>query len=288
MGLAGATLGGSVVMTRVGLGEMPAFGFIALRMSLATLAFAIGLAVFRPPPPEGRRMWVDIALIGVLNTAVPLTLFTLSLQYMSSGVVALFVALVPLSTGLMAHLSLPQERLSRRRLGGLLLAFAGVGVLLLTGTTGLPTRMDPRGPALGLSGVLLSSFATVYARRHLQRAPVVTLTAIQTFVAAVILIPAGLLTSPIDLRAISPTGWTAVAFTGLIGSGLAFLLFFQLIREFGATTASESTYLAPPIAGALGVLLLDEVVSPALLSGAMLILVGVYLSEGGPGQEPTA
>ena len=279
MGLAGVTLGGSVVISRVGLGEMPAFTLIALRLTLAAGAFAVILAVLRPPLPTGTRMWTDIALIGVINTALPLTAFTLALQYMSSGVIALFLALIPLTTGLMAHVGLTQEKLTLQKLAGLALAFCGVVVLLLTGTSGLPTVLDLRGPVLALSAVLLSSFATVYARRQLGQANVISLTAFQTFVAALVLVPLGLFLARTDLTTVSPTGWLAVAYTGLVGSVLAFLAFFQLIREFGATSAAETTYLTPPVSGLLGVLLLDEVISGTLVFGATLILLGVYVAE---------
>ena len=279
MGLAGVTLGGSVVISRVGLAEMPVFTLIALRLTLAAIAFAIILAVLRPPLPVGARMWTDIALVGVVNTALPLTAFTLALQFMSSGVIALFLALIPLSTGLMAHVGLAQERLTLQKLSGLALAFCGVVVLLITGTSGLPTVLDPRGPALALAAVLLSSFATVYTRRQLGQADVISLTAFQTFVAALVLVPIGLSLARTELTTISSTGWLAVAYTGLVGSVLAFLAFFQLIREFGATSAAETTYLTPPVSGLLGVLLLDEVISSTLVFGAVLILLGVFLAE---------
>jgi len=151
--------------------------------------------------------------------------------------------------------------------------------LLLTGTSGLPTVLDLRGPVLALSAVLLSSFATVYARRQLGQANVISLTAFQTFVAALVLVPLGLFLARTDLTTVSPTGWLAVAYTGLVGSVLAFLAFFQLIREFGATSAAETTYLTPPVSGLLGVLLLDEVISGTLVFGATLILLGVYVAE---------
>lgn len=286
IGLAGITLGGSIVMTRVGLRELPVFSLITLRMTLASVAFGIGLVVLRPPIPSGARMWVDIVVVGIVNTALPLTAFTLALQFMSSGVIALFVALIPLSTGLMAHLGLAEEKLSLQKLGGLLLAFGGVLVLLITGTSGLRTPLDVRGPLLSVGGVLLSSFATVYIRRQLGRVDVLSLTAFQTFVAALVLIPVGLAMNRIDLANLSTTGWVVVAYTGLVGSVLAFLLFFQLIREFGATSAAETTYLTPPVSGLLGVLLLDELISSELILGAALILLGVYLAERAPARAP--
>lgn len=279
---AGMALGGSVVMTRFGLREIPAFTLIALRLLLATAAFALALAVLRPPLPRGTRTLADIALIGLINTALPLIAFTLALQYLSSGVLTLFIALVPMVTGLMAHVWLAQERLTAAKLGGLAIAFGGVVFLLLTGTNGLSatqSALDIRGPALCLIGVVLGSFAAVYTRRQLRHVHVVSLSAGQTGVAALVLAPLGLILSRPNLGSISGQGWLSVGYTGLIGSFFAFMLIFQLIRQFGATSSAVVTYLMPPVSGLLGALLLNEVVTLPLAVGAIVILLGVYVSE---------
>ena len=287
--LAGAALGGSVVMTRFGLREIPAYTLIALRMIVATGAFAVAIAVLRPPLPRGRRTFIDIGVIGLISTAVPLLVFTLSLQYMSSGVLTLFIALIPMFTGLMAHGLLTQEKLTPAKLTGLLVAFGGVVVLLVSGTSGLSAgsgALDIRGPALALTGVLIGSFATVYTRRQVSHVNVVSLSAGQTVVAAIVLAPLGFAVGRPSFATISSEAWLAVGYTGLIGSFLAFLIIFQLIRQFGATSSAVVTYLMPLVAGLFGALLLDEVITLPLAIGAVLILLGVVLAERTPLPRP--
>ena len=294
--LAGLALSGSVVMTRLGLQELPAFTLIALRLLVATAAFAIAIAVLRPPLPRGARTMLDVALIGLISTALPLIAFTLALQYMSSGVLTLFIALFPLVTGLMAHLLLAQEKLTAAKLGGLGVAFGGVLYLLLTGTSGLSSSrvvLDIRGPLLSLTGVVIGSFATVYTRRQLTHVNVVSVSAGQTVVAAAFVAPLALASAPLKLTTISGVGWLAVGYTGLIGSFIAFMLIFQLIREYGATSSAVVTYLMPPMSGVLGAVILKEVITLPLVIGAILIFLGVFFAERGapprpiPAAEPT-
>ena len=228
-------------------------------------------------------------MIGLISTALPLLVFTLSLQYMSSGVLTVFVALIPMFTGLMAHLLLTQEKLNTAKLAGLLVAFGGVVVLLVSGTTGLSTgagALDVRGPVLALSGVLIGSFGTVYTRRQVRHVNVVSLSAGQTLVAALVLAPLGLGVGAPSLPTISRQAWIAVGYTGLIGSFLAFLIIFQLIRQFGATSSALVTYIMPLVAGLFGALLLDEVITLPLAIGAVLILLGVLLAERAAAPSP--
>src|SRR5574341_1049905 len=170
--LAGTALGSSAVMSRFGLREIPPLSLVMLRFATATLAYAITLAALKRELPRDVITWRDIAISGVAATGVPLLLFTVALQFISSGVLTIFIALIPLFTGLIAHWALAHEKLSPARLAGLLLAFAGAMLLILTGTTGLAdgATADIRGQMLGLAGALLASLGLIFTRLRLQSA----------------------------------------------------------------------------------------------------------------------
>jgi drug/metabolite transporter (DMT)-like permease len=280
--LAGLAFGSSVVMSRIGLNEIPPLWLVVLRLATATACFAVVLAVLRRSPPHALREWCDIAIIGICNVGAPLVAFTLSLQFISSGVLTIFLALIPLFTGLLAHYWLSQEKLSRYKLAGLTLSLAGVIFLLATRTTGIQANsegIDLRGFILALTGTLSTAFAAVYTRHHLKAVDVVTLTAGQMAAGAVVVTPFALLLSDVNFAAISWRGWLAVVYCGIIGSCVAFLLMFSLIKRFGATSGALPGYVVPVVSIALGALLLDEVVSGSLLVGAGVTLAGVFLAN---------
>ncbi len=135
--LAGLALGSSAVLSRFGLQDIAPLSLVALRLGVATVAFLLTLRVLRPGFPRHPRPLLDIAIVGLTTMAIPLSAFTLALQFVSSAVLSIFLGFIPLFTAVLAHFWLPQERLTMRKVAGLLLAFAGVVFLIVTRTTGL-------------------------------------------------------------------------------------------------------------------------------------------------------
>lgn len=277
--LAGLALGSSVVMTRLGIGEIPPLAFITLRLGLAALIFLVALVVLQREIPHHPRIWLDIALVGIGNTGLGLVAFTLALQFISSGVLTIFLALIPLFTGLLAHFWLAQEKLNWVKLAGLVLAFFGVMLLLATRTTGLPdteSAVDLRGQLLALGGVVVSAVAIVYTRRRLQNTDVFVLTAGQMIAGLLFVLPLAFSFNTLQLSGISWRGWLAVAYNGIVGSFIGFLLLFEMIKRFGATVAALPGYVVPFVSILLGTMLLREIFTLHLGAGALLILLGVF------------
>ena len=276
----GTALGSSVVMTRLGVHEIPPLPLVALRLSVATVAFLAVLVLLKRRFPRDRRTLLDIGLVGVTQ-GLPLLAFTIALQFISSGVLTMFLALIPLFTGLMAHVWLNQERLGFAKAGGLAVAFGGVLLLVATRTTGLTagaSGADVRGYGLALAGALVIAASVVYTRRRLRHVDVVVLTAGQFLAACLVVVPIALLVGSVNLAAVSWTGWMAVAYTGMVGSFSAFFLMFTLNRRYGATTSVLPTYLTPAVSAVLGAVLLGEVITPPFLAAAGMILAGVLLA----------
>lgn len=95
-------------------------------------------------------------------------------------------------------------------------------------------------------------------------------------------LPFALLFNSQDLAEITWRGWIGATYNGIIGSFVAFLIFFTLIKWFGATSASLSGYLNPPVSISLGAIMLGEQISPFLLPGASLTLLGVFTASRPP------
>ena len=158
--LAGLAFGTSVVMTRFGIREIPPLFLVVLRLGLATLLFIPTLLLLRKKLPKNLRTWLDIIIVGVTTTGIPLTVFTIALKFISSGVLTVFIALIPLFTAVMAHLWLTQERLTVAKLAGLGVGFAGVILLIITRTTGLsgsPITFEFQGQILAILGVIVAA-----------------------------------------------------------------------------------------------------------------------------------
>ncbi len=277
LGSAFAT-GSAVVITRMGIAEMSSWMFVALRMLLASAMVVALLAVWRRPVALRGARWLEMGAVGVVNAALPIVASTLALEYVSSTILSLLFALMPLFTSLLAHVALADERMSALKLVGLGVSLGGVSVLLLTGSTGIvEVAFDWRGYALGLIGMLGVAVSNVYIRRRFAREDVWTLTAAQQVAASVVVVALTVIMGQWSLAQLSATTGALVAYVALMNSLVSFLLFMYLNQRFGATAAALPAYLIPLVTAVLGAALLDEVVTPPMLAGAALIVGGLVL-----------
>jgi drug/metabolite transporter (DMT)-like permease len=227
--------------------------------------------------PRGRAVWRHLFVLGSVNNALPWAGVAWAQQELPSGLTALLMALVPTSTLLVAAAA-GQERLTRVRLLGLLVALGGVG-LIVAGDVDQPGRVL----AIGVVVIATMLYATgaVYAKRHVSgRVPALELAAGQVVAAATVTLPIALVLDGLPVASdLTATVLGAVAMLGVFGTGLAFLLFYLLIERVGATNAVMTTYLIPLVAVVAGAVVLGERLGAAALGGGAMIGVGIWVSQ---------
>lgn len=282
--LPGLMLGSTLVFTRFSLGQFTPLTQVALRLGGASLAFLAAYSVFRVRAwPRDPDLWAKGAVYGLIGTIITMTSYTNSLRYQSSGVTSLLVTLSPIVTAIMAHLFLRDGSLNRQRWLGALISFAGAGLLLIRGESGLAefTRADPRGYMWAMMGVLSNSAGLVYARRYLNKADPFTVTSIRILFGALVIAVLAVTTEGFDLSHARISGVLALLYAAVIGTFFAFLFYLTAVQRFGATVASQTEYVVPMAATVLGVLLLGEQVTPTMGIGMMVIAVGLWVFDRG-------
>ena len=275
-----STLWGSAFMLiKVALDEVPPLTLVAGRLAGAALFLAAALVVTGRSLPRSRGPWLIFALLGVVNMVLPFTLLTWGQQHIESSLAAILVASMPLSTGILAHFWI-KERLTTDRALGVLVVFAGVFVLIGGGLGDL-TESSTLGQLAILVGVLGYAFGTVFARRYLEDGDPLVLATGQTIVAVAVIAPVALaVDQPFDLVISAKVG-LAWGTLGLVNSAIAYMLFFSLLRRVTATQASMVTYLIPITALFLGALVLDERLGANSFAGLAVIILGVWIVNGG-------
>jgi drug/metabolite transporter (DMT)-like permease len=181
---------------------------------------------------------------------------------------------VPLFSLIIAGMILRTEQLAAGRIAGLLLGFAGVLVLL-----GDSLALD-RGSVTQQMAVIAAAacyaVGSSYARAHISKLQPASAAAGQILTAdALVLIPA--LAAEHDVRqSLPPLTIFSLVWLGLLGSCVAYILYYQVLRHWGATRTTTVTYLIPVVGVALGFVFLSEDVDWQLLGGGALILGGVW------------
>jgi drug/metabolite transporter (DMT)-like permease len=235
--------------------------------------------------PRDRRVLLAYLFLGVFNTAIPFTLISWGETRIDSGLASILNGTVPLFTIVIAHFWLHDEKITLPRIAGLLVGFVGVVVLVSRdiGPQGLVGNLWGQVAVIG--GSVCYAVAITFSRKHLRNQPPVLQSTMILLVADALLwltVPivrrvAPGIESPLHVIPVLPLTWFAIAWLGLLGSCLAYLLFFYLINSWGPTRASLVTYVFPVIGLVLGIIFLKEVVDWQLVVGPLLVVAGIVV-----------
>jgi drug/metabolite transporter (DMT)-like permease len=277
--LLGALWGASFLFMRIGAGEFGPLALVCLRVAGASLLL-MPLVLLRGEGAALRRHWRVIALLGVINTAVPFVLFATAALALSAALMAVFNATVPIWGALVAWGWL-RDRLNASRWLGLVVGFAGV-VFLSWDKADFRAGSLAISPALGITACVLA--AVLYgiganlSRRHLTGVPPMAVAAgSQVSALAVTLVPA-LWTWPANTP--GAAAWGAALALAVGCTGLAYVLYYRLIASVGATKTISVTFLIPAFALLWGWLALGEQPTGSMLLGCAVILLGTALTTG--------
>jgi drug/metabolite transporter (DMT)-like permease len=269
--------GTTLVVSRFSLGQFHPFTYVAIRMAIAALLALLWTWLRYHRLPRGRSVWIHGSIVGLFATAAPMLTFVTALQYQSSGVTALFVTLTPISAMIYAHFRLPDERMTTRRMAGALVSFAGVGLLLATGETGLgETHWE--GFALVLFGVAANGFGIVHVRKYLSNEKTLDITAVRLVAASLVAIPLAWIVDGYDLSRVQWSGVLAVIYAAVPGALFGFSLYSFLVARFGPSKATQTEYLVPVVTVVIGAILLREHVSPIVIAGMATVFAGIAIA----------
>jgi drug/metabolite transporter (DMT)-like permease len=281
---------------RVGLRGIPPFTGVALRFAIGAAALAVvarGLGVRLWSAAPAARQVADVAgaaasaarvrtspwrvwlANGLLTFAIPYGVLYWAEQWVPSGLAAVLFATSPLWVALAAHLALPAERLRAATAAGILIGFAGVALIFSEDLRALGGPRVAGAAALLLVSPLTSAFGVVAVKRwSAGMHPLAIVTAPMGLAAAVMgcLALTGERGQPPHLTGLP---LAALLYLALIGTALAFALYFWLLGRLPATTLSLINYLTPIVALLIGAAALDEPVTTRIVAGSALVVGGV-------------
>jgi drug/metabolite transporter (DMT)-like permease len=253
---------GQLVLTRLILGAAVLLAIARLRQT--------GL-------PRSTGIWSHVTVAALLGNVVPFLLLSYGEQSTGAGIAGVLIGGTPLLTLSLATMALPTERATPRKALGLLVGFLGV-VLVISPWHDAGGSIGGRLACLGAALSYAAGF--VYVRKYLSPRGIapMSLAASQLASAAVL----QLLAMPfLAWRTPHLTGevTTSIVILGLFSTGLAYVLYFRLIGDIGATSASAVNYVVPVFAVVLSALMLGEPVTWTLLVGGAVVLAGMAYAE---------
>ena len=242
--------------------------------ALVLIPYAIKVGGIKP----ALKAWPYVVLFAVLEMVVPWWLITEAGKHISSGLSGLLVATVPFfAVAILAIFLKDRTALRPVPLAGMIIGFGGV--VALVGVDSFLGNIQPLWVGAVVLGSIGYAIAPIMANIKISHVPTSGVIGLSMALVAIVYTPAAMAELPAELAA-GPTthAWIALVVLGLICSALAFVIFFELLKEIGPAKASLITYLNTAVALLLGTLFLAEPVTPGLLFGIPLISLGLYLS----------
>jgi drug/metabolite transporter (DMT)-like permease len=274
--LLGSLWGSSYLFIKIVVSEVPPTTLVAVRLGLSAIIMWGVVLASRQPIPRGRSLWGAYTVMGFFSGTLPYVLISWGEQYIPSGLAALLQATMPLFTVIMAHFLIREERMTVWSAAGVAFGFAGVVLLMLP-----DLRQGLQASLIGQLAIVGSSVsyarATIFARVRLRDQPPMISTLGQLTMGAVLTLPLSLIIDrPFDLSP-SPTALGAWLGLAVLGTVIAYVVYYALIERTSATYTSMVTYIIPVNGLILGALILDETLTATVLGSAALILLGVLL-----------
>ncbi len=277
-------------MIRVAVEGLSPFTLVSIRLFFGAMFLFSIIWIWKLAIPRSRTLWMHLVVMAIIGNAIPWTLISWAGQHIDSGLSAVLNSTTPLFTILFTVAAFNSERLTWPRFGGVVIGFAGVATLTGADVTDLTSASIQAQLAVLFSSICYG-LAFAYARRYIRAEPIV-LAGMQILLAFLIITPFAIAFGNPTASTLSPAIVLSAIGLGLLPSGVAYILYYRLIRDVGATMASYSTYLIPVIGLVLGWLILDEQVGLQSIAGVVLILSGLALAtmlhrDAGPVQQET-
>lgn len=269
-----AVWGSSFLWIKIAVQDVGPFALVAWRLLFGSVGMGIVLWLNGRSLPRSGVTWRDLALLGVVNTALPFVLISWGEQSIDSAVASILNSTVPLFTLVIAHLFLQDDPMTLRRVVGLLIGFGGV-LTLMSRDIQSGFEAGVAGQLAVLAAAMSYASAAVFARRRLRSIdPFVQAFAPMLVADAVV----WSLAWPVEGGALVPAErltWVALLWLGLLGSCLAYILYFSLLQRVGPTRTTMVTYLIALFGVVLGVVFLNEPLDARLAGGGALVIAGI-------------
>lgn len=272
--LLAALWGGSFLFMRIAAPILGPIWLIECRVLLAGLVL-LPLLIRQSNLGQLRKHLGPLLIVGGINSAIPFSLLAFASVSLPAGFTSILNATAPLFGTIVAALWI-KEKLTFPRMVGFILGFAGVVILVGWKTfEATPTFFTAVVAALG--GALMYAIAAPYIKKSLSGVSPLVVTTGSQLGAALVLLPALPFTLPTQV----PSGSVVLAVLALAiaSTAFAYILYFRLIQNIGATKALTVTYLVPIFAMLWGALFLGEPITAAMLLGCGFVLLGTAIAN---------
>ena len=271
--------GGSFLSIRIALDEISPLMSVAHRVTWAMLVLWVVVAMMRIPLPRNPRIWFAFLVMGLLNNVIPFVLMAWGQLHIESGLTSILNAFTAVVGVVMAALFFSDERLTPRKIIGVVLGFFGVAVAIgLENFKNFDLRSLAQLAVIG--GTVAYAVAGVWARKNLVGMPPQLAAAGMLTGATVIMLPLVYFVEGLPTFDLQPRTLVAIGYYAVIATAAAYLLYYRVLAMAGSGNLMLVTLLVAPVAITLGAVVLGEKLSANAFVGFVILAVGLIILDG--------
>ncbi len=271
----GAVWGASFLFMRIAAPEFGPLVLVEVRVVIAAL-FLLPIFLARTDVALLTDNWKKLSILSVLNSVAPFYLLTFATLSITGGFAGILNASAPIWAAMIAWVWLA-DRLNLSRIIGLLIGFIGV-VLLVWDKVSLSFDGTTVAVLAGIIAAVFYGYGGNYAKKYLSGVNPLAIATGSMIAASIILFPIAVYLWPNEMPSLR--SWIAVIIMGVASTGVAYILYFRLIRNVGPAKAITVTYLIPAFAMFWGAIFIDEKVTTTMIVGCAIIFLGTALATG--------
>ncbi len=274
-----AVWGSSFMFIKIAVETIPALPMTSGRLGIAAL---VGLAVMfamKQRLPSGLKTWGLMVIVAIFGNALPFALISWGEEGVDSGLAAILMAVMPLTTILLVHFFTDDEKLNLWKMIGVVLGI--VGVIVLMGPTKLVHLGDDIVRQVSITfAAVCYGIATLFVKK-IKDVPQISMTAGILALSALVMLPFGLLTASYVELTPSTVSLIAMVLLGVLHTAAANLLAYSIVRRLGATFFAQLNFMVPLFGVLFAVLFLKETISWNAGFALLIILLGVGIARYG-------
>jgi len=269
--------GSTWLFIKLGLEDLPPLTFAGIRFVIACAIILCIIRIRGLQLPRARADWILLAVTGILSFGLNYGLVFWGEQHISSGLAALLQATLPAFGLVFAHFHLPGERLSWARIGGVVLGVCGVAIVF-SNQLAVAGRQALAGCVALILSAAFAAYSNVLVKAHGKNLNPAILAAGQMFFGLLLLLAVGI---PLEGNPFrfhwTPMAVIAMLYLAVVGSVIAFLLYYWLVLNMDVTNSMLIALVTPVVAVVLGMLVLNEEFGWRTLAGGAMIILGIAL-----------
>ena len=268
------------MVIRIGLDSLPPFLAAGLRFSTAFLILFIYTLYRRKIIPFDIKMHLFFLWFGFLNFTAGYACVYWAEQYIGSGLTSVLFSVMPFYVLFLSIKMLPEEHITTKRVAGVFIGFSGIIFIFWDQINiGQGNLHFVMAMIVVFIGPLFAALGTISAKHAMKKIDLLTLNTIPLFYTTLIFYLLHLLFENQSAATFDVKAVFSILYLGIIGTALAFLLYFWLLKTRSAVIMSMITYITPPLALLWGWLILGEQVTIYLLFGLLAVFAGILLAR---------